>query len=104
MNEFSKQNKNELKIIALENGAFHKAEKLKIPENIILVFLPPYSPELNPAERIWQIIKQDFTNKLFNTLDELSEFIKCQTQSLTKNIIISACAYSYIFSSIDWAI
>jgi len=52
LNEFSLIKPLELKIIVLDNGAFHKAAKLKIPKNIILLFLPPYSPELNPAEKI----------------------------------------------------
>ena len=104
LNEFSKQNINELKIIVLDNGAFHKAAKLKVPSNIALVFLPPYSPELNPAERMWQILKYEFTDKLFKTLDQLSEFIKNQTQLLTNEIIISACSYNYIVSCINWTV
>lgn len=52
LNEFSKQKPNELKVIVLYNGAFHKASRPEIPKNIILIFLPPYSPELNPAEKI----------------------------------------------------
>lgn len=104
LNEFSKQNVNELKIIVLDNGAFHKAAKLKIPGNIALVFLPAYSPELNPAERMWQIIKYEFTDKLFKTLDQLSEFIKIQTQLLTNDVVISACSYSYIFAHINWTV
>ena len=39
--------------MVLDNGAFHKAKKLEIPDNIKLVFLPPYSPEMNPAEKMW---------------------------------------------------
>ena len=104
LNEFSKQNINELKIIVLDNGAFHKASKLKVPSNIALVFLPPYSPELNPAERMWQILKYEFTDKLFKTLDQLSECIKNQTQLLTNEIIISTCSYNYIVSCINWTI
>lgn len=64
----------EYKIIVLDNGAFHKAKGLKIPDNIFLLFLPPYSPELNPAEKIWQHIKRKFTNKHFKSLKEISEF------------------------------
>ncbi len=47
LNDFSKENTKELKIMVLDNGRFHKAKRLIIPENIVLVFLPPYSPELN---------------------------------------------------------
>jgi len=43
---------------------------LTIPENIVLVFLPPYSPELNPAERIWNVLRRDwFANRVFDSLD-----------------------------------
>ncbi|MDI9320986.1 MAG: transposase, partial [Phycisphaerales bacterium] len=44
------QKPKEFKIIILDNGAFHKAKTLQVPSNMYLLFLPPYSPELNPAE------------------------------------------------------
>jgi hypothetical protein len=65
LDEFSAEKPDNMMIIVLDNGAFHKAKKLKIPENIKLLFLPPYSPELNPAEKIWGRFKRAFTNKLF---------------------------------------
>jgi transposase len=71
LDEFSLQNQAEFKIIVLDNGAFHKALTLEIPENIALIFLPPYSPELNPAEKVWAVIKRKFTNTLHKSLEEL---------------------------------
>ena len=53
----------------LDNGAFHKAKSLVIPKKTVLIFLPPYSPEVNPAEKIWQKMKRNFTNKLFNSIE-----------------------------------
>lgn len=41
----------------LDNAPAHIASDLMVPENIILLFLPPYSPELNPVERLWQDLK-----------------------------------------------
>jgi transposase len=55
---FSEYNPTEHKIIRMVNGAFHKAKKPIIPENIALLFLPPYSPELNPAERYGNTLKE----------------------------------------------
>jgi transposase len=52
LDELSRLRPDEYKVMVLDNGAFHKARSLKIPGNICLVFLPPYSPELNPAEKI----------------------------------------------------
>lgn len=67
-----------------------------------LVFLPPYSPELNPAERIWEILKANFTGSTFNNLELLSDFIENQVNQLTEKIIISACSYNYIFEYLNW--
>lgn len=104
LNEFSLQNPLTLKLIVLDNGAFHKALKIIIPSNIVLIFLPPYSPELNPAEKIWAKFKRTFSNKLHKTLDELSEFIKKEAETLNSDIIKSTCRYSYIFSGSFWTI
>lgn len=71
LNKFSALDKQEFKLLLLDNGAFHKAGRLVIPHNIYLLFLPPYSPELNPAEKIWAVIKKHLTNKAFKTMAEL---------------------------------
>ena len=42
-----------LNVLVLDNGRFHHAKPLVLPENVVLLFLPPYSPELNPIERLW---------------------------------------------------
>jgi transposase len=44
-------------VLVLDNRRFHKAKDLSVPDNIRLVFLPPYSPELNPGERLWHDLK-----------------------------------------------
>ena len=89
-------------IMVLDNGAFHKAKKLKIPDNIKLFFLPPYSPELNPAEKIWARIKRAFTNKLFHSLEQISDFLDKAIAEISKSIVISTCAYKYIFFDPFW--
>jgi transposase len=102
LDAFSQQNPEEFKIMVLDNGAFHKAKVLNIPDNIGLLFLPPYSPELNPAENIWAILKRKFTNKLHTTLDEVSEFITEATNSLSEDNIKTTCSFAYIFAGFNW--
>ena len=102
LNEFSNQNLDELKVIVLDNDAFHKAKQLVIPSNIILIFLPPFSPELNPAEKMWSKFKRAFTNKLYKTLDQVSEFITEQVQNLKMKETKSICAFEYIFLNSFW--
>ena len=73
LHEMSLHKPQELKIMILDNGAFHKTKKLRIPDNIKLIFLPAYSPELNPAELLWKFIKSFISNRAFNSLNELSD-------------------------------
>lgn len=103
LNEFSKQNQPELKVIVLDNGAFHKAKSLKIPDNILLIFLPPYSPELNPAEKIWANFKRQFTNQFFKTISELEDFVCSISKTLKSSQVKSICSYNYIFSNPFWS-
>ncbi len=104
LDEFSQQNILEFKIIVLDNGAFHKAKSLKIPSNICLVFLPPYSPELNPAEKMWATIKRNFTNKFFENLDQISDYIEKTIKAITEIQIINTCNYQYAFVEEIWTI
>ena len=88
--------------MVLDNGAFHKAQKLEIPDNIKLVFLPPYAPELNSAEKMWARLKRAFTNKLFKSLNEISLFIDHAAKKINRDIVISTCAYKYVFFDPIW--
>lgn len=52
IDQFSTTFSDSLNLIVLDNGRFHQAKKLDIPDNVVLLFLPPYIPELNPIERL----------------------------------------------------
>ena len=86
-----------MKVILLDNGAFHKAKKLIIPDNILLLFLPPYSPELNPAEKVWRMIKDELSLKSFESFAKLKNKI---TMIIRKNLNIksikSLCGFKYL--------
>ena len=88
--------------MVLDNGSFHKAKTLKIPTNIKLRFIPPYSPELNPAEKMWARIKRAFTNKLFHSLEQISSFIDEAVSKINKQEVITTCSYPYIFFDPIW--
>lgn len=104
LDEFSAQEPHEFKIMVLDNVAFHKAKRLKIPSNICLVFLPPYSPELNPAEKMWSILNRNFTNKVFKNLVKIGEFITDRIKTITPEQIIKTCNYEYTFTPEIWTI
>lgn len=60
-------------IMCLDGAGWHTSNQLQLPENIRLLRLPPYSPELNPTEHIWDYIREQkqFNNYTFETLDEV---------------------------------
>lgn len=59
-------------VLVLDGAGWHVAKALNIPANITLLHLPPYSPELNPIERVWQYIKSHYlSNRVFADYDDL---------------------------------
>jgi transposase len=62
-----------------------------------LIFQPPYSPELNPAEQIWAWYKREFTNKVFDSIPKVVDFITEKTKQLSANMVKSIARYEYIF-------
>jgi transposase len=68
-------------VVVLDNARYHHARLiqpwLKIKRNVLqLLFLPPYSPELNPVERVWKLTRRVCThNRYFPTLDEVVEAV-----------------------------
>jgi transposase len=60
-------------ILVLDCAGWHSSQMLVFPDGIHLVFLPPYSPELQPCERLWPLSNESIANRHFKTLDELQE-------------------------------
>jgi hypothetical protein len=58
-------------ILVLDGAGWHTAPGLAVPEGIRLVYLPPYTPELQPAETLWTHVDEPIANKHFETLDDL---------------------------------
>ena len=59
----------------MDNASSHRSKRLEVPTNIQIVYLPPYSPELNPVERVFQDIKKHLKNKVFNVIEELEDTV-----------------------------
>ncbi len=58
-------------LLVLDQAGWHTSKELVVPEGIHLLFLPPYSPELQPCERLWPLSNEGVANQSFRTLDEL---------------------------------
>lgn len=101
LDEFHASYPDDFIIMPLDNGAFHKAKKLMIPDNILLLFIPPYSPELNPIERLWQDIKDEISCCVYETLDELKEAVAEVLRRYSHHDIASLTGYQYLVDAVN---
>ena len=74
-------------MIELDNGGFHQAKKLKVPDNIILMFQPPHCPESNAIEQVWQYSKRGLRWKTAAEFDELRTLITQRLEEMTEEVI-----------------
>lgn len=82
-------------ILIVDGASWHSAEDLNIPSNITFYFLPPYSPELNPIERLWNYLKSNYlARKIFEGLDDIFNIGSQVWNLLTADIIKSVCKSS----------
>ena len=62
-------------LLVLDRAGWHVSPKVKVPVGIELVRLPPYSPELQPAERLWALSDDPIANRMPTNLDELDTLV-----------------------------
>lgn len=59
-------------LVVLDKAGWHTARGLAIPANITPLFLPPYSPELNPAERVWEYLRENrLSHRVFGSVEAI---------------------------------
>ena len=74
LDEVAQRHNNENIIMVLDGAGWHHSQQLKLPDNLRIHFLPPYSPELNPQEHLWGELREKFFhNRAFDSLDALEE-------------------------------
>lgn len=71
VSEISRRHPEELIVMVCDGAGSHTATNPSLPENVRILTLPPYSPELNPTEQLWDLIRERrFANKAYDSLDE----------------------------------
>ncbi len=101
LDEFSRTYPHSLNILQVDNGRFHTSKDLIVPDNVVLLFQPPYCPELNPIERLWEYLKADLKWSSFKTLAELHTKVDQLLMELTTEIIASLSGYSFILDALS---
>ena len=90
--------------LVLDGAGSHKAHDLTVPENITLIPLPPYSPELNPVENFWKVLKATgFYNKVFQSLNEVENWLETKLKYFEENPkeVQPTVAYNWILSALN---
>lgn len=100
MNEFLKSLSEDLgereAILVMDRAGWHTSKKLHSFKNIEIIYLPPYSPELNPVEKFWQYIKsKTIRNKMYITLQELEARLIDFFQQLDPLAILQTCSLKH---------
>jgi len=89
LDHFSKYKPKEFKIVVIDNAGFHSTKNIDVPDNIYLLRIPPYNPELNPCEQVWQYIKNRFKNQRFESMEELKKWLHETVINMSKETIKS---------------
>jgi putative transposase len=76
---------------------------LSIPENVILLFQPAYSPEVNPIERLWGYVKEQLKWLRFEQIEELRAAVQKELNKLTNEVIASLTGWQFILEAISVA-
>lgn len=89
-------------ILVVDQAGWHLSHEVVVPEGVHLVFLPPYSPELQPAERLWSLSDEALVNEHFRDLDALME-VQAERCRMLSDLpdIIRARAHFYWWPTID---
>ena len=93
---FAAANPSTFNVVLLDNSAVHTTERLRLPANVAFVFLPPYSPELNPVERLWQDLRGRMAWRTFADLDGLEAELCTQLAHYTPSVVQSLTSYPYL--------
>jgi transposase len=84
-------------IMVLDQAGWHRARDLRVPANVTLVPLPPYSPELNPIERVWLYLRErNLSHRLLNNYDAILDACCAAWNQLTQERLRSLTNYPYL--------
>jgi transposase len=91
---------NSLNLLLLDNSAAHSAQRLTLPQNVRLVFLPPYCPALNPIERVWQDLKDALAWLQFSNLEVQQDYVAMPLRGHEALTLQTLAGYPYLVEAI----
>jgi len=103
LSEFSQRLPEEEHAVMIWDGAgFHTGKRVVVPENVTLIVLPPYSPELNPIENLWRYLKSHYwSNRTYASYEALEEAAtdSCRKAVLDEELMKTVCAADHVLQT-----
>lgn len=103
LDEVSSRHPAERIVMVLDGAGWHKAASLVVPDNMRLLSLPPYAPELNPVEHVWDELREKaFGNLVFDSLDALEDHLEVSLLGMERDRerVRSIVAWRWIIESL----
>lgn len=89
-------------VLIMDQAGWHKAKALKVPDNVTILYLPPYSPELNPVERLWAYLRSHYlSNRAYADYQHLLDAGAHAWGQLTPTLLRSVCACPYLSHEVE---
>ncbi len=82
-------------VLVLDGATAHRAKALRVPQRLTLVSLPAYTPELNPTERLWPLVKEGIANRTHATLEGLEQEVCTRCQRITTTEVAALTNYHW---------
>jgi hypothetical protein len=85
-------------VLMLDNAAWHSSQKVVVPENLVLLPIPPYSPQLSPAETIVPLVREVAANRVFADLDTLEDTLaeRCAYLMRHPDVVRGRAGFSWL--------
>lgn len=97
LEEFAKEHGGDRILLVLDQAGWHRSKDLLVPRCIKILYLPPYSPELNPVERLWRHLKRAATHNILHaTLAEVMDALQGEIRNLTSERLRTLCNCDYM--------
>ena len=103
LDEIARRDPTDHVVMVLDGAGWHKSKDFRLPDTLRLLFLPPYSPELNPQEHLWdERREQQFPNRVFDSIDALEDHLVTALRDLehSPDRVKSITGWDWIINSV----
>ena len=101
LNDFSQQYSTDFHVIQTDNARFHGGNELIMPDNVMLLYQPPHSPQVNSAEQLWDWAKSEIANQIFPNVEVLKKTLNQLFLSKPKAFFASLTRRNFIFDALQ---